>query len=709
MDLYLTNKFEGNDYSKRNFGNFTRNFYNGFKNAVIGTLALGAVAILPADSSYAQIQDSDQSRCISTMYRDGSKVFKAQAKEAKKCTQKYGSDGLGMQTLENCITEDANGKVQTFKLKTINHELPDCNNTPDFGYTGSSTVNTSARNGALDLLENIYGNNLDNTIVKKSTDRDMFNCQYAVLRTAGDFSYAIQSDAYKFIKDALDTATSSQDLVIAITDGSGTKSQRKESKLRSLYERNCNGVDINLALPGVNTTGSTIDNLVDLVECNACKLLVDIGNLGLELNCDTYDNQLSDGSCSDEISFTSAIISGEGTDNVCVAYNNDFDNFICNAPGSSGAALRVSTGSIDRVVSFGNGDRGPNFGNLGSEYTRSSGILSFPKVLSLTALGVPAGTSSSRGINLADADADGEEKDAFFARDDKDSYCLHDGFGNQISCKFFDEDPKASSAITSIGDINGDGRSDIVVANYKVNPFPDGETNVLYLSDGMGGYNASNLGDPLGYSTDILGVDLNGDSKKDLVVANANIPTSIGLGDGLGGFTWGTNVTCGTSNSASGVDAGDINGDGKLDLILSKLVGPNCYLLGDGLGGFNTPTDVVSDSFFPFDVALGQLNPGTDSYLDAVFIRDGSPAWIVWGESEGLGSNYTQIGPSGAHGNRTDITDVNGDGLSDIGISYYLGETTICINNGDATFNCSGVGDGSNPSTGIKLTTGIIN
>ena len=158
MNLYLTNKFEGNDYSKRNFGNFTRNFYNGFKKAVIGTLALGAVAILPADSSYAQIQDSDQSRCISTMYRDGSKVFKAQAKEAKKCTQKYGSDGLGMQTLENCITEDANGKVLEEKDFIIGFLTgPVASGRPvdlTFGSDGSLYISDDKANAVYILREN---------------------------------------------------------------------------------------------------------------------------------------------------------------------------------------------------------------------------------------------------------------------------------------------------------------------------------------------------------------------------------------------------------------------------------------------------------------------------------------------------------------------------------------------------------------------------
>jgi len=63
--------------------------------------------------------------------------------------------------------------------------------------------------------------------------------------------------------------------------------------------------------------------------------------------------------------------------------------------------------------------------------------------------------------------------------------------------------------------------------------------------------------------------DLNGDGKLDLAVANENSENvSVLLGNGSGGFGVATNFAAG--NAPFSVAVGDLNGDGKLDLAVAN-------------------------------------------------------------------------------------------------------------------------------------------
>src|SRR6266571_4219326 len=85
--------------------------------------------------------------------------------------------------------------------------------------------------------------------------------------------------------------------------------------------------------------------------------------------------------------------------------------------------------------------------------------------------------------------------------------------------------------------------------------------------------------------------DLNGDGKLDLVVSNFNANTvSVLLGNGAGGFGAKTDFTTGANPYS--VAIGDLNGDGKPDLAVANFSSSTVsVLLGNGAGGFGAKTD----------------------------------------------------------------------------------------------------------------------
>jgi hypothetical protein len=144
----------------------------------------------------------------------------------------------------------------------------------------------------------------------------------------------------------------------------------------------------------------------------------------------------------------------------------------------------------------------------------------------------------------------------------------------------------------AVGDVNGDGNLDFIVANFGDYYSGAGGSLSVLLNNGDGTFQA-----PQDYATGagaraVLVGEFNDDSIPDVVVANSNSGTvRVLLGKGDGTFQLAQNYA--TGNSPDALAMGDFNGDGIPDLAVANYgSGTVSLLLGKGDGTFPTTSDV---------------------------------------------------------------------------------------------------------------------
>ncbi len=168
------------------------------------------------------------------------------------------------------------------------------------------------------------------------------------------------------------------------------------------------------------------------------------------------------------------------------------------------------------------------------------------------------------------------------------------------------------SGAVALGDFNTDGKLDTVVANYGGTSGPSSVSVLLGNGDGTLAA-AVNYGSPSALPISLEVGDLNSDGRLDIVWGNANNTVEVLLGKGDGTFT--------ASGSFRGCAAllalGDANLDGKPDLVGAGDWGAVCLLLGNGDGTFASAIHYPASAT---SLALADLN--ADGRLELVATRN---------------------------------------------------------------------------------------
>jgi hypothetical protein len=218
----------------------------------------------------------------------------------------------------------------------------------------------------------------------------------------------------------------------------------------------------------------------------------------------------------------------------------------------------------------------------------------------------------------------------------------------------------------AIGDLNGDGRPDLAVANCD-------SSNVGVLLGQSGGTfaPAATYSSGGGGPSSVAIGDLNGDGRADLAVANYSSNT-VGVLLGQSGGTFAAAATYGSGGSNPGwVAIGDLNGDGRPDLAVANAASGNVgVLLGQPGGTFAPAATYSSGGTGSWFVAIGDLSG--DGRPDLAVSNGGSAnVGVLLGQSGGTFAPAATYGCGGIHLNAVAIGDLNGDGRPDLAAANY--------------------------------------
>ncbi len=243
---------------------------------------------------------------------------------------------------------------------------------------------------------------------------------------------------------------------------------------------------------------------------------------------------------------------------------------------------------------------------------------------------------------------------------------LGTGDGGFVAVNIFTNSDTRHGWILGGGDFTGDGNADLICVQPDSLIDPQGDLLTVWAGNGAGGFSAltnySNLGVVSNNPFDGAAVDLNADSRLDMVVYY-RMPGSLNvlLGGGDGSFLMATNYNLDPMGGVLSV--GDFNGDAKPDLAVVTDPSYLRLLLGDGTGAFMNVTN-YDRHLIGGTVEVGDING--DGKADVVMATGGSSVSVFAGNGDGTFSLAFDQESGLIFYTDVELADVNGDGRLDI-------------------------------------------
>jgi len=351
---------------------------------------------------------------------------------------------------------------------------------------------------------------------------------------------------------------------------------------------------------------------------------------------------------------------------------------------SFAAKVDFQTGSNASSVSIGDldGDGKPDLvvANNGSgtvsvfRNTGSIGSISYAAKVNLTSAGGPF------SVSIGDLDGDGKADIAAANVNSNTISVFRNTSSSAGSISYaskVDFISGTSPSKVSIGDLDGDGKADIVVANVNSNTI----SVFLNTSSGSGSISYADKVDfIIGTSPYSVSIgDLDGDGKADLSVAlnssSGTLSAFRNTSSGAGNISFSSKVDFTTGANPESIAIGDFDGDGKPDLVV---VNGNSNTIsvflntssGSGSISYADKVDFITGSL-PREVSIGDLDG--DGKADLAVVNQTSTTVSVFRNTSSSAGSISYASKvdfiSETQPLTVSICDLDGDGKADLAVA----------------------------------------
>jgi len=217
----------------------------------------------------------------------------------------------------------------------------------------------------------------------------------------------------------------------------------------------------------------------------------------------------------------------------------------------------------------------------------------------------------------------------------------------------------------AVGDVTGDGRLDIVTANSASN-----DVTVIARNSAGTGWDSPAIAGTTGSNPRGLAIsDVTGDGRPDIVTANflgGNLSVIARNGAGTG---WDASAIAGSTGSGpSSLVARDVTGDGRPDLVTSNTGADNVTVLPRNGTGTGWSSTVVVGPVASIPLALAVTDVTGDGRPDIITASGtGNTVSILPRNNTGTAWNASAVvGSTGTNPFALAVRDVNGDGHPDL-------------------------------------------
>ena len=274
--------------------------------------------------------------------------------------------------------------------------------------------------------------------------------------------------------------------------------------------------------------------------------------------------------------------------------------------------------------------------------------------------------------------------------------CLAVAVGSLMIATFFAQQPRMrfdvallleqtseTSANVSFGDLDGDGRLDVMLAKGRHWPLID----QVLLNDGKRTFHAVPLGAADRTYAGLL-VDLDGDRDLDVVISNDEPdPKRVYLNDGRAHFVPGS-IFGKPEWPTRNISVADLNGDALPDIVAANRSGDdkgfNYVCLNRGAGKFDADCLPVTRES---TTTITPADFDHDGRIDlAVPHREGGQSYIYFNDGKANFPRRVPFGPANAAIRVSAAADVNGDGRLDLAVVDERSGPAIYLQQKDGTF-----------------------